>query len=521
MCLYGQDSHFYFIMDKRIRNTGSNIIKPVDYFTLTRALHPSPKPTESQHQFSTPSLFLQYPHPPPSMSLRPPVYDAKYNYQIRRNMYEDQHREEGDKTGRSHQRFLNTNRSPASLGHRNTYRTISKVNTQHSMDTMANIAMTIEEPEGQLRIPAWPYNFKQSTTEYGVPLTSKQPQILPKQRKRAPNNEYIKVENDSESEGEEADTVGALSGFSYSKGAKIKAHLSPSAKLRACVHAILFIFRTYSIMMRRNKQYREDYVQFMADDLQSIAKAAQSWALNAIRTPLVDILNDFTLDLDIFTRESWMRKHEESSINAKMLRIKQKIRKILEGLIKHTTDDLLPFQLKILIARYVRNGGYIPKQSLTPFERTRLVIDNLGATRHQSPSKKRMMISFYFITKLILKNLFLSPENIGIYVSKSTTISFNLKLISSVIQHLVLSLYIRVSRNEKDFPLDEHYLLNRGSTMGLNMANEDEISQHLFTFKEIQPIFTHLDSFLQETKELFNTWAEEFLALAEKTLLML
>lgn len=89
------------------------------------------------------------------------------------------------------------------------------------------------------------------------------------------------------------------------------------------------------------------------------------------------------------------------------------------------------------------NGTFIPNNSLTQFEMSRLEFDNYGALKEMNLDRQNMMIAFFLFTKVLIAKIMLQPETYsGMKMQATPNVKKNLKLIASVIHSLTKNYFM-------------------------------------------------------------------------------
>lgn len=71
------------------------------------------------------------------------------------------------------------------------------------------------------------------------------------------------------------------------------------------------------------------------------------------------------------------------------------------------------------------------------------------------------MIVTFFITRILVTDILLNPKASGISVNPNRRVLYNLKIIASILQHMVLLTFVDVGKTQEIAKADEHEILNR------------------------------------------------------------
>jgi len=294
---------------------------------------------------------------------------------------------------------------------------------------------------------------------------------------------------------------------------RLKKKLRGKKRLKAFVLAVLFPICIKFSMKARKSKLKKSEEKLMKNYLRVYTDMAKEWVLGAVKSPLISILNEPVLDIDIFGKNRWWASSKPSDVNRKVQKLKVRIKGILEGLIEHTTKDLIPRPLQLFIDKLTRKGTFLPKYFLTGYEKSRLDFDEFGATTNLSPSKQRMIVCFFFITKVLVKMLMVHPKAHGLPLDPKSRVYSNLMIIASLIQTLVLSKFAYTGNSPDEGVLTEKEIISREKFAKFSARNDDEVSHKLPSISEIKHVYKLLWEFLEEMKDYLEAWGNKLLKL--------
>lgn len=179
-------------------------------------------------------------------------------------------------------------------------------------------------------------------------------------------------------------------------------------------------------------------------------------------------MNDVNLDLDILGKDQWWSRGKPDAMNAKLLKLQVRIRGIIEGLLEFTNEKDMARPLRLFIDRLTSNGCFIPQSYLLGYEKARLNFDQFGSLCNQSDEKKRMIICFFFITRILVSKFLMKPTELNLPVRQNTKVPNNLRVIASFLQILVLSRFVRTAREPHEAAVDEAQILGRKKGLKLS-----------------------------------------------------
>ena len=192
-------------------------------------------------------------------------------------------------------------------------------------------------------------------------------------------------------------------------------------KLRVVGWAVLFPIFAYSSALRRKQKEKLSNLKTMEESIHIFTEVAKQWVLRAIRVPLYSIVSDPDLDLNILGRALAPKGAgiEEIRPTAKVMKLQVRVKGMLQGLRDMTTIEEMPVPLRSFLDQLISEGAFVPPSYLLGFESTRLDKDGFGSLRDQTPLKQEMLISFFFITRILVKDILLSADGGGAYQNPS------------------------------------------------------------------------------------------------------
>jgi hypothetical protein len=287
---------------------------------------------------------------------------------------------------------------------------------------------------------------------------------------------------------------------------EIKRTIRGKRRFKVLGWTVMFPILLRNSVMYRRTVMRDSNIKQMQDSIKVYAEVAHSWVMKAARMPIVSVLNDPTLDLNILgTRLD----------NAKFLKLQVRIKGLIQGFVECTNSRDMAGPLRLFIDRYVANGASVPPKSLLPYERSRLEWDQFGALVEQNRDRQHMMVCFFFVTRHLIDMLLRPKEN---SLNARTEQTFhNLKILASIMQHLVLSLFVRTGRSGQEAVVDDSEIMARRQGVTLGLRNDDGVSQGLYNISDFEGSSRLLQPFLEDMREQLRLWAEDLLRLAAKT----
>lgn len=192
-------------------------------------------------------------------------------------------------------------------------------------------------------------------------------------------------------------------------------------KLRVVGWVVLFPIFAYSSALRRKRKEKLSNLKNMEESIRIFTEAAKQWVLRAIRIPLYSILSDPSLDLNILNRASAPKGEgiEELRPEAKVMKLQVRVKGMVQSLRELATVEGMPVPLRTFLDQLISEGAFLPSSYLCGFESSRLDKDGFGSLRDQTPLRQEMLISFFFLTRVLVRDILLSAEGGGAYQNPS------------------------------------------------------------------------------------------------------
>lgn len=202
-----------------------------------------------------------------------------------------------------------------------------------------------------------------------------------------------------------------------------KAQIKGKRKFRVIGYVVLFPIMAFSSIMERKSRYKLANIKTMEESIKVYIEVGKTWVMKAVRNPLISVLNDPSLDLNIASKDRVWNNSAVEANKMKVVKLQVRIKGILEGFRDNTTEAEMPGPLRLFLGNLTSQGTFLPGSYLLPFEKTRLEFDSFGALKGQSDSRKQMMISFFLFTRILIGMLLLKPEENGLPTRKNAKVT--------------------------------------------------------------------------------------------------
>lgn len=287
-------------------------------------------------------------------------------------------------------------------------------------------------------------------------------------------------------------------------------------KFRKIGLVVLFPILLVSNMIEKRAKFYAESFRNMEEQVRVFTDVAQSWMIKVMRVTLVSTVNDPDLDLSLTNKESEIRSQ---TFNTKIIKLQVRINGILEGLENFTNDKEMPGPFRSFIYKLVTDKNYIPTTFLTQFEKTRLDFNEFGGLINMNDDRKKMIICFFFITKILVKNICLRPSDAGIPISNGSKTVNNLKMIGTLFQVIVILNFLKVGRKLSEYTAEEFDYLKRKKGVRPSVIaenNNDLVSDQVFFISEFEVSFNYISPFIEIIRKRLFLWAGKMLDLCEK-----
>ena len=136
--------------------------------------------------------------------------------------------------------------------------------------------------------------------------------------------------------------------------------------------------RLYRDVVRIRLQLRENKLKDLDDALVMFNDVAKAWLTTKIKKPLMSIVADSSLNLDFTDERASMEVREQ-----RLMRLKVRVKGIVHD-IAMGTDASVPLPLLNFFNTLSKQGAFVPDGFLTPFELSRLTLDDYGSVTQMS-----------------------------------------------------------------------------------------------------------------------------------------
>ncbi|OMJ81701.1 hypothetical protein SteCoe_17751 [Stentor coeruleus] len=285
-------------------------------------------------------------------------------------------------------------------------------------------------------------------------------------------------------------------------------------KFRMIGFSVLFPIYLVSNMLEKKAKFYMENMIYMKEQIEVFKEVTQAWALKAMKSVLVSTINDANLDLLMPNREKDIKK---KNFTSKVMKLQVRVTGIIEGLEKITNEANMQPPFRSFFERYTSNKTFIPRNFLSPFEISRLEFNEFGGLVNQTDDKKRMMLCFFVISKIIIGEICLKPIEAGIPITKDSKTVMNLKMIGSILQNCVLLNYIKVNRRVADYSVEENEIIKRKRGGKFSQKNEDNLSEKLLLVTEYEPSYVYLNQYIEMLKKRIYVWSGEIVRICQDT----
>jgi hypothetical protein len=155
----------------------------------------------------------------------------------------------------------------------------------------------------------------------------------------------------------------------------------------------------------------------MEEKIENYLEIGTDLVMKEIKTVLKSTVNDAELDLILSNKDLDVKTQQ---INSKVIKLQVRVTGIIESLENLANDFYIQKPFKAFLLQYVSNQSFIPMKFLTQFEKSRLDFDVFGGLINQTEDKKRMLLCFFFITRIVIGNILLNPSEAGIPIIKGS-----------------------------------------------------------------------------------------------------
>lgn len=189
------------------------------------------------------------------------------------------------------------------------------------------------------------------------------------------------------------------------------------ARFRIIGLVVLFPILLISKMIEKKAKFYKESATYMEEKIENYLEIGVDLVMKWIGTVLKSTINDPELDLILSNKDLDVKTQQ---INSKVIKLQVRVTGIIESLESLANDFNMQKPFKAFLLQYVSNQSFIPMKFLTPFEKSRLDFDAFGGLINQTEDKKRMLLCFFFITRIVIGNILLNPSENGIPIIKGS-----------------------------------------------------------------------------------------------------
>ncbi|CDW85690.1 UNKNOWN [Stylonychia lemnae] len=230
--------------------------------------------------------------------------------------------------------------------------------------------------------------------------------------------------------------------------------------------------RRADILYHRQPQIQNQQFQPNNDNqtVKMYADIAQAWLIKAVKEPLLSIITDQPLNLNIVDY-----RVDAFELQNRLLKSKIRIRAIFQGILDSTTMSHISTSLLIYLGSVFKIGSTLPKDFLTQFESQRLLITDIqGQIRSAPEIQVKALIGVFILAKILVAKVLSSPSASGLqsqiqislqnYAFNQRSSEFmeqreqlmavNFKIISSLIYFTVMEYIEQLHPSAKGYSLE-------------------------------------------------------------------
>jgi hypothetical protein len=231
-------------------------------------------------------------------------------------------------------------------------------------------------------------------------------------------------------------------------------------KIKGYVYAVLLNIKLIRAKDELTEIVNNESLKFFSSNYENIQTTLKKFVINTTKIPYLSILNFDELKIDVLGN---MSNKIPQDVQDKFMKLEIRLKGFFDTLseaIGKLEQNTISF-LKIITT----DGCLIPSNFFTLFEINRIEIKQ-GRLIKLSKNQKMMILSFYILIKILLKNYLIEQMN----SAKNPSIKKNFKMICSVIYYKLIEYYKSkcpfVNQISDKGELDK----NIGSKQGLDMV---------------------------------------------------
>lgn len=231
---------------------------------------------------------------------------------------------------------------------------------------------------------------------------------------------------------------------------QIPFEMRPINKFRSYVYGVIAARRILNVRYNTYKEFKVTSVRSFIENYEDMDRIIKKLVYNSVKDTVIDCISNDYLELNMITTNGV--QHDV------FLELQRVIEKMLTNLSENFFLGVSKNMLSYL-ALFLTNYSYIPRTFFTTFESVRFRVSGTGEFIEMETEQQKMILGFYIIIKILLKNIFLELMFNTKSIKRLKRIhKLNIKMLVSVLYRGLIDEYfktVETRRNLEDLEEEE------------------------------------------------------------------
>ena len=231
---------------------------------------------------------------------------------------------------------------------------------------------------------------------------------------------------------------------------QIPFEMKPINKFRSYVLCIMAARRLLNIQYTTYSEFKVSCVKTFIENYEDMDEIIKKLVYRSVRSTVLDCVNNMDLDINMITTDGV--QHDVFLILQST--IEKMLNDLTDNFFKGVSRNMLAY-----LSLFITNYSYIPRGFFTTFESVRIRVTKTGEFVEMEREQQKMILGFYIIIKILLKNIFLEMMfNTKKIKNLKRRNKLNIKMLVSVLYRGLIEEYfneVETKRNLEDLEIEE------------------------------------------------------------------
>ena len=177
---------------------------------------------------------------------------------------------------------------------------------------------------------------------------------------------------------------------------QIPFEMKPINKFRSYVLCIMAARRLLNIQYTTYSEFKVSCVKTFIENYEDMDEIIKKLVYRSVRSTVLDCVSNMDLDINMITTDGV--QHDVFLILQST--IEKMLNDLTDNFFKGVSRNMLAY-----LSLFITNYSYIPRGFFTTFESVRIRVTKTGEFVEMEREQQKMILGFYIIIKILLKNL--------------------------------------------------------------------------------------------------------------------